>query len=355
MFLVHLGYDLTNSWGLALVQAKRLHDALVQKFGLQLNIPISTFRYSGGPVAISLPYFKPVDTLRVILAEHDWLLLGGRLADSETPRLLLSFWEKYRLQHPSHEVFKFDRDKLSRTIPVTIHGDGGRTQKKQPLEIVSLQAVIGLNTRASTEPLRCQCQTSLESGGGDFRSPSLNVKYNTLLTHFLGFAFPSKKYKDWPKLLQAILGEFCSNLALACREGVPHKNGQRFFVGVLGFKLDMEWGAKAGMLTRSYQNVGHVNERACCHECEAGLPGIPFEDASSSAEWTKTRFVSVPWRGIPAWKDVPFDKSKEAMFLRRDSFHVFRLGIARNFVASCVFLLCYLRCCSASFNAFLLM
>ena len=327
----------------------------MRKFGLTLGIPLSDYVHCEGPSSVVIPYLKPSDIFTTLLWKEPWILLGGLTGD-DAQRLLLCFWDCYKSEHKDHEVFQFDRDRLGRTVPFTIHGDGGRTQKKQPLEIFSMQPVIGLTT-ALKHSTSCRCETSLPFGGADVDSPAsqwLNNKHNTYLTHFLIFAYPSKSYKDFIRLLTGLLEAACSNLGQLCRDGVIGCDGQRWYPAVIGFKLDMEWMAKCGALTRSYLNVGYVNELACCHECDAGLPQIPFENLNADAEWVATCFATLPWSTDPPWKNIPFDAAKPAKFLRRDAFHIFRLGIGRNYIASCVFLLCYMQCFLAIFSSRLL-
>ena len=318
----------------------------MRKFGLSLKIPLSDYVHSEGAASVVIPYLKPYDILERVLLKQPWMVLGGSTGE-ESERLLLAFWDDYRVEHPGHAVFQFSRDRLRRTIPFTIHGDGGRTQKKQPLEIFSMQPVIGLNT-ALGKKTHCRCDTSVAVGGDDMGCPAsqcLNTKYSTYLTHFLIFAYPSKSYfKDFPQLLNGLLETACSNLGNVCCGGVVGFDGQRWFPAVVGFKLDMEWMAKCGSLTRSYQNVGHVREIPCCHECDAGMAGVPFENVNPNAEWMATRFSTVPWNTPPPWKDIPFDVAQPARFLRRDAFHIFRLGIGRNYIASCIYLFCYMDC-----------
>ena len=204
------------------LQAKRLHDALVRKFGLSLRIPLSEYVHFEGPLSVVMPYLKPSDIFSTMMSKHPWLLLGGSTGP-ESQRMLASFWKCYRLDHPSHSVFEFDEDRLKRTIPITVHGDGGRTQKKQPLEIFSIQPVMGLNTQASRKRCSCHCETSVEFGGGDAGDPSthcLNSKHNTYMTHFLVFAYPSKSYKGFNDLLTGLLEAACTDLGTLCAEGV---------------------------------------------------------------------------------------------------------------------------------------
>ena len=210
-----------------------------------------------------------------------------------------------------------------------------------------MQPVLGLNSHNSTVSMNCHCETSVRSGGGNPRDPmsqSLNSKHSTYLTHFLIFAYPSKKYKDFQYLLHALLEAACSDLGALCSEGVNGFDGERWYPACIGFKLDMEWMAKIGSLTRSYQNVGHVRSIPCCHECDAGSPHVPFEDVNDDAVWTTTCFRRTPWSTPPPWRHIPFDNTKPAKFLRRDAFHIFRMGIGRNFIASVVYLLCFMNC-----------
>ena len=291
---------------------------------------------------------KPSDIFKVIINKEPWMLLGGS-AGPESKNLLLSFWDCYREEHPDHPVFSFNRERLGKTIPFTLHGDGGRTQKRQPLEIVSMQPVLGLETRASCKRKMCHCETSLPFGGDATLDPvaqRVNSKNSSYLTHFLMFAYPSKSYKDFETLLTGILEAAFSDFGVACDEGAIGFDGEKWFPACLGLKLDMEWMTKCGSLNRSYQNVGTVREIPCCHECDAGSPGIPFEDVNPDAKWVETRWATVPWdpQSEPPWKGIPFSAAQPAKFLRRDVFHIFRLGIGRNFIGSCVYLLCYMKC-----------
>ena len=332
-------------------KARRLHAQLINKFSLSLRVPISEYVHSDGPATAILPYLKPTDFLQTMLSvELSWLLLGGRTAsDVETGRVLESFWACYKKEHPEHAVFQHP-ERLSKTFPMTMHGDGGRTQKKQPLEIFSLQPVLGLDT-ASHRMGMCRCETSAAYGGGDWCDPAsqhLNSKHSTYLTHFLVFAFPSKAYLEFPNILTGLLKEVMDNFASACEKGIVTQSGDTWYPACVGFKLDMEWMVKVGSLTRSYQNVGHVNQKPCCHECDAGKQLIPFEDVTDCACWIRTRWATVPWQTMPPWASIPFDSGKPAKILRRDAFHVFRLGICRNFIGSTVHLLIYMGCALSS-------
>ena len=326
--------------GRSFKNASRQYKLLVKKFNLKLKVPISWKVHEEAAKTSRLPLLKLSDMVKTLLADYPWVLLGG-CSIEKSPELLLEFWQSYKKQHPEHAVFEYDLERLSKTIPITFHGDGGRTQKKEPIEVCSFQPVLGLET-SNSSLLHCQCSTSESFGGGCLANSDaqrVNSKQNSYLHHFLCFAYPSKRHRNMPGLLRQMIEEVMTDCASACREGVVMANGQKFFLAVLGIKADMEWAAKIGCLDRSYQNVGHKNNLPCCHECLAGGDNFAFEDCNRGAAWENTRFQSLPWSTAPPWQSVPFDDTRKPLFLRRDNFHIFRLGVARNYLASCILLM----------------
>ena len=296
---------------------------------------------------MELPYLKPTDVLSHLVATYPWILLGGLQPGDSAKEFLASFWRCYKLEHGTHEVYKLaeqNKLQLEFTIPLVLHGDGGRTLKKQPLEIVSIGPVLGLDT--DQKKMTCTCEHHQEYSGtckGDLMAQRLNMKNNSYLTHFLLFAFPSKKYKQTPGLLKSLLNAVSLDLGRACRDGVVHC-GNLYHFAVLGMKGDLEYHAKCGLLTRSYMNVGHRNPIPCCSECGAGGPGLPFEDCRVSAAWRGTMYQDPPWVQQPPFHPIPFedwDSGLAARFFKRDTFHIFRLGIARNFIGPAIVLLCH--------------
>ena len=285
--------------------------------------------------------------LTTLLTEDPWLLLGGMDPSPEVHQMLWTFWDVYQHEHPSHRVFEMARDgvvNLDRTIPIMLHGDGGRTAKKQPFEVVSLVAVLGLDT---FKDLKCSCPNTcdftMDRTCLDPLLQKLNNKNHSYLTHFLLFGFPSKKFKKTPGLLKAMLRLISEDMAGCCYDGITIGESTWNFA-VIGLRGDAEWHSKTGVLSRSYQNVGHKNEIPCCHLCEAGGVGVEFENFRSDATWKSTVATSVPWNSEPPYSPLPFepwDNGRASSFFRHDPFHVFRLGIARNFIASCLVFLCW--------------
>lgn len=310
------------------------------------KVPTSHHIFRENAEVVKLPFLKPSDMLQHLLREEPWLLLGGLQPGDQSCEMLTRFWQLYQGEHPTHAVYELEQRQqcdLSHCIPLLLHGDGGRTAKKQPLEVQSLLPVLGLDTLQKAFKCRCENQQSY----GLRRSclhplvQRLNNRNSSYLTHFLLFAFPSKHYKKTPGLLMEMLRVISEDLADCCLQGLRSKDGQLWRFAVIGTRGDAEWHAKTGILSRSYQNVGHKNALQCCHECLAGDPLHPFENFRKDASWKGTLFASAPWQELPPFAALPFDvagwqSGGAAKFFRRDSFHVFRLGIGRNFLGSAI-------------------
>ena len=330
--------------------AARHYKSTVKRFGLSMNIPVSSYTHVEGGNTVTVPWIRPSHVLKHLLELYPWLLLGGCKPCANTEKMLSEFWRNYRGNHPTHAVYEGSEENLKRTIPLVLHGDGARTQKKQPLEVISLEAILGLNSSTGKQ-IECNCAGSTppakvrirEDEHGHPLVQKLNQKHHSYLSRFLLVAFASKEFKETPNLLHALLKAVGDDLGKMCQTGIDISSGHWDFA-CLGYKGDQEYHAKTGLLTRSYQNVGHVRSLRCCSECEAGDPNHPFEDMSSDASWIATRYQSLPWNNPPPFTEIPFEPwfdtpSKAALFLRRDPFHVFRLGVGRNFLASSIILL----------------
>ena len=110
------------------------------------------------------------------------------------------FGKAYQKVRPGHELFaSANAERLSRTVPVLLHGDGGRTQKKQPIEIVSLEAALGLSSYQRKRS-SCVCCPPAKRARSEFMGKlevqQLNHKLHSYLSRFLVFARPSKQYRE---------------------------------------------------------------------------------------------------------------------------------------------------------------
>ena len=327
--------------------ASRQYKGLVRKFGFSLPIQISKHEFQENGARVDMPYIRPRDLLVCLMSLYPWLFLGGLLPGPEASALLLAFWLEYKKFQPGHPVFACDNGRLSKTLPICLHGDGGRTQKKSPLEVISLEAVLGLNT-AGGQLRFCRCKRPCPCGGGDATLPGymqLNNKHHSFLSRFLLLAFPSKDYKYTPGLLQSLLAALSVDIGQLCVQGFDVKDSGKWYIACIGMKGDLEYHLKTGWLQRAYTRVGTKNFIQCCHICEAGCLAHPFEDVSPGASWVQTQLQSLPWEHTPPFSAIPFadwsgaSNGEAASFFRLDPFHCFRLGVARNFIASSLILL----------------
>ena len=124
--------ELGGVLGLSEQNSARHVEKVVSMFGLRPSIRLSHHTLSLGNESFTVPYLAPRDVLAYLLANHADLLLGGCAAsDPAANRGLATFWSRYRNVHSSHAVYGAPAERLRWTIPLSLHGDGGRTQKKQ--------------------------------------------------------------------------------------------------------------------------------------------------------------------------------------------------------------------------------
>ena len=303
--------------------AARHVDRAIRRFGLKLPVPTSNHVYTEDGETFTLPYIKPYDYLKSLLLHHPDFLFGGHTM-LEANAVLEQFWKQFEAEQPSHEVFS-NRRRLKWMIPYALHGDGGRTQKKQPLDIISLEPTLGLDSKEVQDkkcfcPQRCTCS-----------SPWVNSKHNSYLTRFLLVAFPTK---EWPAgLLDDLFRLLANQLREIFDQGICC-GGERFFFACLGMKGDLEFhvrSLRSSEVKRSHETLGVKQSRMMCLECHAGAEHLPFEDCNTSASWVGTTYASFPWVSRPPMADIPFENwenlpSRAASFFRRDPFHIFRLG-----------------------------
>ena len=281
------------------------------------------------------------------LMKHHPRLLAGPGNPSTNFR---NFWWGYQQGHPHHAVFDSPLStKLHRVIPMLLHGDEGRSQKKAKCMVVSLQPALGStpNPRCQWE---CDCchelskRPDLPSFGASGDSPdvyslpgdareglqaqSTNYRGHSYLTHWLLFSLGSWVYLTEPKILQTLLAIVAESLRKLFWEGIQIGT-ETYHVAIIGCKGDMDFHRLAFNLTRSYAHVGTIATGKICHACESGGGGPIFEDYGESPAWALRCYESRPWEEIPVLATIPGFPAPEEM-LKPDPFHVVKMGIGRN-------------------------
>ena len=171
-----------------------------------------------------------------------------------------------------------------------------------------------------------------------------NSKGHPYLSKFLCCGMATKEYKDHPELMFKAFRLISEDLEDLCSSGVQIPGHGRFYGGFLGLKGDMAFHHKIGHLTRSYRNLGSLQDLSMCHLCFAGAEDVPFESVDDTPAWEDTFCVSEPWPedNPPALSNIPFDTLCRPAMFRLDIFHLWKVGLGRDLVGSGVVILCLL-------------
>ena len=318
---------------------------------------------------IPVPYIRPSTWVKFLVSRHPELIFGGYDDLTKGEQNLESFWSCYEKVHATHELFVEPRNPVrskANTIPLAFHGDEGRGAKKGNTCVMTIEAVLGTGDPTGRDFRCCRGDCSQRlcpslrkkfgihecAGCDDGFAPMCaqqvpNLKNNSFLTKFVVCVLPTKFYKD-TCLLEKFMDLFCADIRELCHTGVQvPETGKHYFAGMVGFKGDLKWYQKIGSLKRCFSKQVVPGEKMC-HECGAGTYQKPFEDFRDPPSWSDTLWEDRPWpdADTPALARVPFDAScptpKPEMIMRRDLFHLSKVGILRDYVGSSVFLLIHL-------------
>ena len=287
--------------------------------------------------------------------------IGGCNNDAET--IFSAFWALYRLQHPEHKVFQQHGDRLHKVVPLCIHGDEGRAVKRTNFLVCSVESVLG-SVQDGRVSQGCSCEAKLMSRPSiptyepDTPPPAIdpnmlrvaaeqltNFKGHSYLSRMLIFGVGGWVYKKHPHIVDALFEELSINMTDLFENGVKVQNGDTYYAACVAVKGDMDFHAKVMDLSRSYKNVGTKNRLEICHMCRAGNRQYSFEDYRGSPEWLSTLFQSRPWNtdSPPSLCQIPFDDQSPERILQGDTFHLIKLGIARDVIGGVLILLLRLK------------
>ena len=311
---------------------------LIKRWGLRWNIPESVYWHSDEH---QVHYLAPHDIFSYLLKNAPELLFGG-ISDFEVAkRHLQCFWDCYKKDHATHEVYKHEQLgtlSLNQTIPILCHGDEGRGVRKGNTTVVSVESVFGLDSYTSDcyNSMPC-CSGTDEALLCDFQN--INLRFHSFLTKYLVFALPGKVYKG-TKVLEGLLRVIFQDLRACFYEGIKIGN-QYWNFACIGLKGDLQWHLKVGALERSFARLSWKTDKMCCHECLAGSSQRPFEDLSAQPCWADSLWAERPWSAPPesGMILVPYDTTKPEAVMKRDMFHNLKVGVLQDFIGSSVMIL----------------
>ena len=314
------------------------HKLLTQTLGLGLPIPATQLETEHPD--LSIPMLKLSDWFAYILKLNLFYVLTGlRSPDRKREEAILqTFWSKFRLQSPQHEIFVLaDAGKidLSHTVPFALHGDEGRGRRRQAFMVCSFHSLLGRGTAQGRE--------HRASEGRPYAKLELNFLGHTYTTRFLFAALNKKSYcDDNADVFPLLMEEATKDLRKLLTEGLTNRYGERFYGALVHITGDWPFLQKSGSLVRTFNNVDKKanaqNKQApkgVCHLCRAGQIGYPYEQVETRRpHWLSTMYTSSPFRDTPPFLDLPHVKPEAPALWAFDIWHCWHLGVGRNFVGS---------------------
>lgn len=312
--------------------------------GLALGVPRHDLQLDQ---AFNYPVFHPRALLEKVASEgyvHSVLGVPLAYADDVLPK----FWQKFRVLHPHHDLFNEPNLDYSKLVPYYLHGDGGRTYKKEPILVCSMMPALGQGTQQNPldlQPLpgrQPRKRPHAEASRRGFEA-GINLLGRSLSNRFLFVAMKVEFYKNHLPRFQKLMSIWGEYLASLFEDGFSC-NGETYRVAVLGLSGDQPFLREAGYHNRSFGNVQKSAKskafmKGVCWLCSAGRTGCPGFDNMDflHAPWTHEcgRRNPLPWSAPgPLLEHLRVDQDDVAAFYLPDFFHIWHMGVGKDFAAS---------------------
>ena len=328
--------------------------------GYGWKVPLRTMHFATGQgdEILDIDYASPLDTMHYLLNNCPSVVVGGILDRPERSRHLQAFWELYRSVHPNHPVYSEHGGHLHAVIPVCYHGDEGRGKRRGNTLCISFESCIGIYTSWNMNQGHKYCSNCHVSQGVESKFPArssseptarlesfvalqaTNMKGHSMLQHWPIYILPGTMYKTYRPLLQECMKIVSQDFRQGFFEGVEVSGQGTVFFACIGGKGDLKWFARAADMTRSFEHLGRVQNLLMCHECEAGSDQLSWEDVGTDDPcWQDTCHQTRPWASAPPLASIPHDMAAPERQLKRDVFHLCKVGIYRDYCASSILLL----------------
>ena len=343
--------------------AQRFVENAFEGSGLSLPVEIQSMHHdivAGLHRTLTTYHVKPESWLEYLMKE-DPRLLGGATGDFS--HNCKSFWEVYRLHHPTHAVFGLHRHRLEQVLPLCIHGDEGRGKRKTGYLVLSFETPFGSTPREKGSS--CSCAQHLQehpelpsygSSRDDLLEPSVveackkmhtNFRGHSYLSRFLLFGLSKTTYKSNPHVVRKLLEEAAAGFTRLFHEGIS-VDGAPMFAALVSIKGDLDFHTIFFNLERCYSKIitQHGIGRIC-HMCNAatgtiapGADATRFEFFEDEPGWVPSLFQSRPWSVEAPLAGVPFDQhGAQERMLAPDAFHVLKMGLGRDLVGGLLIIL----------------
>ena len=248
----------------------------------KLDIPVQHISCDG----VDIPWISPESWLKFVVDRGLWPTTSGcsRHDYAGAINKWIEFWKTYQELYPTFQLFGRSDVDYSRTAAWVIHGDEGRTLKRNGILTTSLQSVLGFGYDEK-RVVKNAAASSLQ----------VNFAGHSLTTRRIVSTIPKSSYESQPEVFHATMDHVARSCAKLLESGYVDKNtGERFRVCVLGVKGDAPYLAKCGRFYRTFNStVQRGDERGppkgVCPLCLAGTNLCPAEEvASTSPKWLST-------------------------------------------------------------------
>jgi len=278
--------------------------------GQAMNIPAKTVKL--GADNFTYPVLLPKDVLLQVAKRSIHKVIGMPLGRaSET---LKTFWGRYKLAFPKHDIFTLglSEDEFSNIVPYYLHGDGGRTCKKESIVIRSMFPALGMGSAKcqvpDMQPTDSVCRnrkrrrSQVEAASMSKVNMGINLLGNSLGNRFLFAAIHSKYIKDDKEIFYDLLDLWGKEMGTLFDKGLQI-HGRVCKIAVLGMCGDAPFIRDAGLMTRSFNNIRKSPDSVTllpgvCHLCAGKTHGPLYEDLDIlMAPWVATAGENnfLPW------------------------------------------------------------
>lgn len=304
----------------------------IGKQSTRLEIPLSSIDCDGE----KLPWISPETWFTFLVTKGLWPVLAGCNRDDHVGAVCnwKQFWKNYKEVYPNFELFDYeDQLDFGRVAAVFLHGDEGRTLKRQGMMVTSVQSALGRGydeKRVKNHP-----------SGDNLR---VNFAGHSFTTRFVLHTIPKTCYESNPEVFHSAMSHVAKSLRKLLDVGVVDVvSGETLKVALIGVKGDAPYLVKVGHFYRSYNTMAKRGEersvaKGVCPYCLAGTRNFPSEEINSTEpKWRTTVGVKAPWVRTPAIiQHCLHDRGDPASFFRSDIWHVVHLGFGRSWVASVI-------------------
>ena len=303
---------------------------VIEKQGFTLGLPLATMCIKGKRI----PWINPRSWLEFIVRKGLWPRLAGAPDNNVSGQIWKQFWNTYEKLHPGFQIYGLDDIDFETTAAFAIHGDEGRTLKRQGLMVTSIQSCLG-NGFDEKRVGRVQ--------DGTYK-PRVNFVSHSYTHRFVTSVIPKHLYDSDPELFHGAMEELSISLKDLFVNGIVDPlSGKVYRVAIIATKGDAPYLSKIGKFYRSFNTQAKRGDekkepKGICHRCLAGTSAFPAEEImTQNPKWLITKGVKLPWTSVPeVLKHLMVDEADPSSFFQSDIWHTVHLGFGRTWVASVI-------------------